>query len=88
MGYKANTEPVDIENFDKEPLTLEKVRKNADIDIMLPLPAEASTEYDKYEYVIVNGKTTQIRCGEPIGVSWEIYEALKHGRYANTNILV
>lgn len=43
---------------------------------------------EHYEYVTVNGKTTQIKKGEVVGVSWEIYEALKHSdKYKDAKIL-
>ena len=68
--------------------TLEEIRSEANISIMLPLPAEAESNLQRFEVVTVNGRNTQIKLGEPVGVSWQVYEALKHGRYANVNILV
>lgn len=69
-------------------MSIEEVRNGAEISIMLPLPPEASSEIEKFEVIIINGKATQIRLGEPVAVSWSVYEALKNGRYHDVNILI
>ena len=95
MGYttdkaaKLNFDNLDSpETVHDSGLTLEEVRQRADISIMLPLPADTENKQEMFEYVTVNGKTTQIMRGEPVGVSWPVYEALKHGSYSKINILV
>lgn len=73
----------------KEVFSLNEIRKKNGINILLPMPNnDSGDEYDQYEFVTVNGKTTQIHKGEIVGVSWEIYEALKHSKeYRNQKIL-
>ena len=74
----------------KEVFTLEEIRQRNSINILLPYVNDDDDpdNYNQYEFVTVNGKTTQIRKGEVVGVSWKIYEALKHSKeYANQKIL-
>ena len=74
----------------KEVFTLEEIRQRNNINILLPYVNDDDDpdNYNQYEFVTVNGKTTQIRKGEVVGVSWKIYEALKHSKeYANQKIL-
>lgn len=82
MGRPANTEKA-MENVQAEEVktekkkykTLDEYRKNARIAIMLPV-AHGDEESDLYEFVTVNGLTTQIRRGEKVKVNWLVYEAL------------
>lgn len=82
---------LDNENKVNTAFSLEEIRKRNNINIILPYAPDGSEDpdnYNQYEFVTVNGKTTQIRKGEIVGVSWEIYEALKHSKeYANQKIL-
>ncbi len=79
----------------QERFDLQYVRDNANIPILLPLPAGYGSELEDgerpntHEVVIANGKTYQIRFGEQVNVSWEVYNALKDSaKYANVKILV
>lgn len=80
MGRPANTEKA-MENVqaevkkEKKYKTLNEYRKNAQIAIMLPV-SHGAEESDLYEFVTVNGTTTQIRRGEKVKVNWLVYEAL------------
>lgn len=82
MARTANIEKA-IENVQAEEVrtekkkyrTLDEYRKNAQIAIMLPV-AHGAEESDLYEFVTVNGTTTQIRRGEKVKVNWLVYEAL------------
>lgn len=73
--------------------TLDEVRREADIMITLHAPANLIGEdgdvlKNPCETVIVNGKTYQIRCNEPVAVPWEVYDVLSNsGRYRNERIL-
>lgn len=94
MGRPANTEKA-MENVQTEEKaktkkykTLDEYRKNAQIAIMLPV-SHGDEESDLYEFVTVNGTTTQIRRGEKVKVNWLVYEALTNpmtGRFSR-NIL-
>lgn len=68
--------------------TIEEVRNMHKLSIQLPVPPDAETQDDLYEYVTLNGKTMQIKCGETVEIPFPFYEILKHGKYANVNILV
>lgn len=82
MGRPANTEKA-MENVQAEEVktekkkykTLDEYRKNARIAIMLPV-AHGDEESYLYEFVTVNGLTTQIRRGEKVKVNWLVYEEL------------
>lgn len=82
MGRPANTEKAmenvqaeEVKTEKKKHKTLDEYRKNAQIAIMLPV-AHGDEESDLYEFVTVNGFTTQIRRGEKIKVNWLVYEEL------------
>lgn len=68
--------------------TLEQVRNMHKISIQLPIPADAENHDDRFEFITLNGKTMQIQCGEIVDIPFPYYEVLKHGKYANVNILV
>lgn len=74
-------------------MTIEEVRKHADIRINLPVNSNIIDENGDlptypHETVIINGTVYQIRCGEPVNVSWPIYNALKESsRYRGVSIL-
>ncbi len=91
MATKAMLELEKIDNNDtNEVYTLEEVRHKNRINIALPYVngGDDPDNLEHYEYVTVNGKTTQIKKGEVVGVSWEIYEALKHSdKYKDAKIL-
>ena len=77
----------------EQPMTLEEVRKKADIMVNLPVNSNIIDENGDipaypHETVIINGIVSQVRCGEPVAVSWPIYNALKESsRYRNVSIL-
>lgn len=90
MPRTANTNTVETVSetiVEKKPLkTLDECRKNAKINIMLPV---SHGDEDLYEFVTVNGATTQIKRGEKVAVNWLVYEELtnpKTGKYPR-NIL-
>lgn len=92
----ANTKAaLELEKIDNnetnEVYTLDEIRSRKRINIYLPDTSDSSEDPDhleQYEYVIINGKTTQIKKGEVVAVSWEIYEALKNSdAYRKLNIL-
>lgn len=65
-------------------------RKHAKIPIMLPVP-HGDSEDELYEFVSVNGTTTQIRCGERVDVNYLVFEALTNpvtGKYTTKQICV
>ena len=73
--------------------TLDEVRREANIMVNLRASGNLIGEdgdvlKNPCETVIVNGKTYQVRCNEPVAVPWEVYVALSNsGRYRNENIL-
>ena len=68
---------------------LNEIREKTKIDIMLPLPTNSDQAIDNYEFVTVNGKTTQIKCGEPVSVNWIVFEALMHtGKFDPKQIVI
>lgn len=75
----ANTE---ITETAARKYTIDEVRKRAKIDILLP--SYGAEEGDLYEFVTVNGVTTQIKRGVVVPVNWLIFEALTNpmtGKY-------
>lgn len=91
MATKAMQELEKIDNVDtNEVYTLDEVRAKNRINIALPYVngGDDPDHLEQYEFVTVNGRTTQIKKGEVVGVSWEIYEALKHSdAYKDMKIL-
>lgn len=68
--------------------TLEQVRAESKIEIMLPINTQSDDRLDAFEYPTVNGKTYQIKRGEPVAVPWPVYKVLKEtGKYPD-NILI
>jgi hypothetical protein len=65
--------------------TLEEVRAASKIDIMLPVNTQSDDRLDSYEYPTVNGKTYQIKRGEPVAVPWPVYKVLvESGKYKDS----
>ena len=63
--------------------TLDEVRKRAKIDILLPAHF-GDEDGELYEFVTVNGSTTQIKRGVVVPVNWLVFEALTNpvtGKY-------
>lgn len=64
------------------------IRRAAKIDIMLPDDMMSDNKLDKFEVFDVDGKTIQIKKGEPITVNWIVFEAIVNsGRYKSEQIL-
>lgn len=62
--------------------TLNEVRMASKIEIMLPINTQSDDRLDKFEYPTVNGKTYQIKRGEPVAVPWPVYKVLiETGKY-------
>lgn len=78
-------------NIDTEPKTydINEIRNKTRIDIFLPLNTYSDDRIDQFEYVNVNGRRTQIKCGETVSVPWPVFEAIANsGRYNIKQILV
>ena len=85
----ANTKQETIETMQAETPDLNEYRWNSKITIMLPLPQNTSETIDNYEFPTVNGKTYQIKCGEPVDVPWPVFEVLMEtGRYDPKQIVI
>ena len=68
---------------------LNEIRNKTKITIMLPLPQNSEQEIDMFEFPTLNGKTYQIKCGEPVDVPWPIFEVLMHtGKYDPKQIVI
>lgn len=69
--------------------SLNEVRERKTIRIQLPLSLNENGEkVVQQEIVTVNGKNTAIKRGEPVDVSWSVFEALYNSkRYEGQNIL-
>lgn len=77
-------------NVDTEPKTydINEIRNKTKIDIILPFNTQSDDSIDQFEFVNVNGKRTQIKCGERVSVSWPVFEAIANsGRYNIQQIL-
>ncbi len=90
MATKAEA----LEMLDKEEtvtgFTLDEVRHKNNINIVLPYVGgeDDPDHFEQYEFVTVDGRTTQIRKGEVVGVNWIIYNALKQSnKYKDMRIL-
>lgn len=68
--------------------TIDEIRKNSKINIILPMQDRSDDEIDDYEFVTVNGKTTQIKRGEAVAVNITVYEALINSGKFDKSILV
>lgn len=92
----VKNEPVNQEVAEQTPVSekkkirsIDEIRSKSKIDILLPLPM-SSDEGDLYEFVTVNGVTTQLKRGVPLTVNWKIFEVLTNpmtGQYKPNNIL-
>ena len=67
---------------------LDTIRKNAKIPIRLPEDNANPDKLDAFEVFDVNGKTLQIKKGEPVTVNWYVFETLENsGRNTAEQIL-
>lgn len=89
MANKAMTTLEELENPTPAKKTLEEVRSENCINIVLPyIGSSEDEEYEQYEFVTSNGVTTQIRKGEVVAVNWKVYQELKQSdKYKNVKII-